>query len=327
MKGRRDAFVAGVAWLVSTRLALAQAQAARTARIGWLGNTKPQSAEALAIWDAFRLELQRRGWVEGVNLVFERRFAEGAVDRWPQFARELAELGVDVIVAVSGSAALAAKQATARIPIVFGSVGDPVGQGLVASLGRPSGNLTGLATQSGELTGKRLALLKEAVPRIAQVGVLSSDESALARDDLQEAVRAASNLRLRLLPAQAARAEDLAVALAKPRAEAWFVLASSLYFAQHKAIVELIAAQRKPASYPSVIYVQAGGLMALAVDLKDQFRRVAILVDKILHGARPADLPVEQPTRFELVINLKTARALGLTIPQALLLRADEVIE
>jgi putative ABC transport system substrate-binding protein len=319
---RRRVAVGCAAALVSRQLALAQ-QPGKVYRIGWLGNSPPVTPEALAIWDAFRLELLRCGWSEGRDVVFERRFAEGAADRFPRLARELIEQKVDVIVATSGNAAFAAKKATDTIPIVFASVPRPVEQGLVASLARPGGNLTGLATQSFELEGKRLQLLKEAFPRIVRVAVLTAE-----LDQTEELRRAAAALGIELLSVKAQRAEDLVGAVAAgTHAEAWFVADHALYFARRKTVVEHITLQRKPAIYPHIVYVEAGGLMAYAVELKDQFRRAAVFVDKILRGAKPADLPVEQPTKFEFVINLKTAKALGLTIPQSVLLRADEVIQ
>jgi len=319
---QRRALVAVVAALAAPKPMLAQ-QPGKPVRIGWLGNTAPGTPEAFAIWDAFRLELQRRGWSEGRNVVFERRFAEGVADRFPQLARELIESKVDVIVASSGRAASAAKKATDTIPVVFASVPGPVEQGLVASLARPGGNLTGLATLGNELTGKRLELLKEAFPRISRVAVLSSGPEAD-----QEAQRTAAALGVQLLTTRAQRAEDLPGAIAAlPQADAWFVQDGLMHFANRRTIVELVAKQVKPAIYPHVIYVEAGGLMSYSVDLKDQFRRAAGYVDRILRGAKPADLPVEQPTQFELAINLKTAKALGLAIPKNMLLRAERVIE
>ena len=308
--------------LVAPRWATAQPPE-RVRRIGWLGNSAPVTAEGIAVWDAFRLELHRLGWVEDRHLAFERRFAEGDVDRFAPLARELIDRKVELIVAVNGPAARAAQHATATLPIVFASVTNPVEQGLVASLARPAGNLTGMATQGDETVGKRLQLLKEMLPRTLRVAVLAE-----AGDTGAALLRAASVLGMELLMARASRSEDLPAAIASgARADAWFVTDQALYFAQRKTIVELIAAQRRPAFYPQAVYVHAGGLASYSVDLKDHFRRAAGVVDKVLRGARPADIPVEQPTKFELTINLKTAAALGLKIPQSVLLRADEVIE
>ena len=318
---RRRALLAGGAAMVP-RLARAQA-AIKVYRIGWLGNSAPVTPEATAVWDAFGNELQRLRWTLGRDLIIERRFAEGAVEQFPQLARELAERNVDVIVATSGNAALAAKALGGTVPIVFASVPRPVEMGLVASLARPGGNLTGLATQSDELEGKRLQLLKEGFARTARVAFLSDERQP--GETLRQAARA---LGIELLPVLARGGADISSAMAAAgRRDAWFVSDAALYFAQRKLIVEQVALQRKPAIYPHTVFAQAGGLMSYAADLKDQFRRAASLVDKILRGAKPADLPIEQPTRFELVINLKTARALGLTIPKSLLLRADEVIQ
>ncbi len=317
---RSVALVACAAALVSQRRALAQ-RSVTMKRIGWLGNSPPVTPEAAAVWDAFHLELQRLGWTEGREVVFERRFSEGVVDRLPLFARELIARNVDLIFA-TGAGALAAKQATETIPIVFAAVPDPVGTGLVATLARPGGNVTGLSSQSPELVGKRLQLLKEAAPSIARVAYLT--DASHPNPELQHA---AAVLGIELLPTKAQRAEDLVAAFAAgKRADAWFVPDRAMHFAERRAIVELVATQRKPAIYPHTVFTEAGGLMSYAVDLKDQYRRAAGFVDQVLRGAKPADLPVQQPVKFEFVINLKTAKALRITIPQAMLLRADEVI-
>ena len=326
MIARRSVALAGLACaagLVANPLqrgALAQ-QPGKMRRIGWLGNVPPATPEAAAIVDAFNSELQRLGWTEGRDVVFERRFSEGVVDRLPHLARELVEGYVDLIVA-TGAGALAAKQATVTIPIVFAAVPDPVATGLVASLARPAGNLTGLSSQSPELVGKRLQLLKETAPSIARVAYLTD-----ATDSNPELHHAAGVLGVELLPVKVQRAEDLVTAFAAgKRADAWFVPDRAMHFAQRRAIVELVAKQSKPAIYPHTVFTQAGGLMSYAVDLKDQYRRAAEYVNQVLRGAKPADLPVQQPTKFEFVINLKTARSLGLKIPHSVLLRADEVI-
>ncbi len=321
MINRRHALLTCAA-AAAPRLAGAQVPA-KVYRIGWLGNSAPVTPEAMAVWDAFGNELQRLRWALGRDLIIERRFAEGTVEQFPQLARELAERNVDVIMAISGDAALAAKALGGTLPIVFASVARPVEMGLVASLARPGGNLTGLATQSDELEGKRLQLLKEGFARTARVAFLNDE-----REPDQALRQAARTLGIELVPVLAHRAADISTAMAAAgRADAWFVSGAPLYFARRKLVVEQVALQRKPAIYPHTVYAQAGGLMSYAADLKDQFRRAAALVDKILRGAKPADLPVEQPTKFELVINLKTARALGLNVPNALLVRADEVIQ
>ena len=296
----------------------------RLVRIGWLGNTEGGTPQARAIREALLDELQRRGWVQGRNLVIEFRFAEGVADRFAGHTRELVERQVDLIVAVGATGGAAARQATRTIPVVFVSVTAPVEQGLVASLARPGGNLTGLSTQSDELIGKRLELLKQAFPRTARVAVLSTGSAAQA-----ELINvAAKALGLQLLHTRAEHADELAPAIATlSHADAWFIDESQMHFANRKTIVESIARQRKAAIYPVTTFVEEGGLMSYSADLKDQFRRAAEMVDRILRGAKPADIPVEQPTKFTLALNLATAKALGLTIPQSLLLRADEVIQ
>jgi putative ABC transport system substrate-binding protein len=320
MIDRRSVALACASSLVSQRRSLAQ-QPARIKRVGWIASSAPVTPEAAVLSDAFHLELQRLGWTEGRDVVFERRYTEGVADRLPRLVREVIEHKVDLIVA-TGAAALAAKQATETIPIVFVAVRDPVAEGLVASLAQPSGNLTGLSSQSPELVGKRLQLLKETAPRVVRVAYLTN------QTDLNPELRqAAAGLGVELLPAKAQHAEDLVAAFAAgKRADAWFVHDRSMHFAHRKTIIDLVAMQRKPAIYPHTAFTEAGGLMSYAVDLKDQFRRAAGYVDQVLRGSKPADLPVQQPVKFEFVINLKTARALHLTIPQSVLLRADEVI-
>ena len=318
---RRGVGLACAAALASQRRALAQ-RPATIKRIGWLGNSAPVTPEAAALVDAFRLELQRLGWTEGRDIEYERRYAEGVVDRWPRLARELIAHNVDVILA-TGIGARAAKEATDTIPIVFVAVPDPVAAGLIASLARPGGNLTGLSSQSPELVGKRLQLLKETAPRIVRVAYLADEP-----DSNPELRQAAAALGVELLPAKAQRSEDLLSAFAEgKRADAWFVPDRAMHFAQRKAIVDHVAIQRKPAIFPHTVFVEVGGLMSYAVDLKDQYRRAAGFVDQVLRGAKPADLPVQQPTKFEFAINLKTAKALGLTFSQAVRMRADEVIQ
>lgn len=295
----------------------------RPVRIGWLGNTEGGTPQARAIREALLDELQRRGWIRGRNLAIEFRFAEGVTDRLAGLARELVELQVDLIIAV-GAGAAAARQATQSIPVVFVSVSAPVEQGLVSSLARPGGNLTGLSTQSDELIGKRLGLLKEAFPRTTRVAVLGSGSAV--QTELVNLAGAA--LGLQLLHTRAQHPEALASTIAAlSHADAWFVNDSQMYFAHRKSIVTLIAQQRKPAIYPVPIFVEEGGLMSYSVDQKEQFRRAGELVDRILRGVKPADIPVEQPIKFALALNLASARAQGLLIPQSLVLRADEIFK
>jgi len=320
---RRQLLAAILGLLAAPGQAFAQPKD-RLVRIGWLGNTEGGTPRSRAIRAALLDELQRRGWVQGRNLVVEFRFAEGVLDRYPVHARELIERQVDLIVAVTALGAVAAAQATRTIPVVFVSVSAPVEQGLVSSLARPGGNLTGLSTQADELIGKRLELLREASPRSTRVALLGTASAA----QVELANVAARALGLQLLLAQAAHVDDLAPAIAAlPQADAWFINENQMHFAHRKTVVELIARQRKPAIYPVSTFVEEGGLMSYSVDQKDQFRRAGEIVDRILRGARPADIPVEQPTKFTLALNRTTAKALGLTLPQSLLLRADEVIE
>jgi putative ABC transport system substrate-binding protein len=301
----------------------------RPARIGFLAASgNPESTQA------FRRGLHELGYVEGRNLVTEIRSAEGKPERLPALAAELIALKVDVIVAAGGmSAALAAKQATKTIPIVFSAVDDPVTSGLVASLARPGGNLTGLALLSPELVGKCLEQIKEAVPWVSRVAVLWQPGTAperAERDMLKETDLAAGALGLRLPIVRAYGPEDFPRAFAeikRRQADALTVLSSPVFAGQRRRIAELAIKNRLPTVFAFRSYVDAGGLMSYGPDMADLFRRAATYVDKILKGAKPADLPVEQPTTFELVVNLKTAKALGLTVPDTLLGRADEVIE
>ena len=303
----------------------------RTYRIGVLGAVRLDTPVAARVWDAFRLELQRRGWFEGRNIAFDHRSADGDDERWPGLAQELIERRVDLIVVAAGTGALAVKAATRTIPVVFTIVPDPVGQGVVANLARPGGNLTGVGSMSLELAGKRLELLKETFPRIARVALLpyaNESTDTVHRAANLDVARAARSLGLQLLPARVQRADDLERAVgALHDADAWYVQDDILYVQYTAAVLRLLAAQRKPAIFAQTFYVEAGGLMSYAVDLPDQFRRAAIYVDRILRGARPADLPVELPRRFELSYNLQTAKAFGLTIPALMLRRADKLFE
>ena len=321
---RRRRFLIAAGALSVVRLSLAQ-QRSDPVQIGILGNLQAVTPEALALREVFVEELRRRGWSEDRNLRIERRYAEGSAERNLENARELVALKVDILVAPTGLGALAAKKVTDSIPIVFATVPNPVEMGLVSSLARPGGNLTGLSSQGLDLIGKRFELLKEAFPRISRVGYLPVPASPSLNERAQ---RSAESVKLKLLPANWKQPEELAGAIeALADVDAWFVAESSRYFAMRKAIVDLIARQRKPAMYPSDLFVDAGGLMSYSENIKEQFRLLAGIVDRILRGAKPADIPVEQPTKFNLAVNLKTAQALGLAIPQSILLRADRVIE
>ncbi len=297
-------------------------------RIGILW-ASPISANA-HLREAFRQGLRELGYVEGRNVALELRYAEGKLDRLPDLAAELVRLKVDVIVAANTPTALAAKQATRTIPIVMALSGDPVESGLVASLARPGGNVTGLSLMAPELGGKRLQLLKEVVPRASRVAVLSNPNNPFTGLMVRETEAAARVLGVQLQAREIRAPEDIDRAFQaaiRGRASALIVVDDGLVFTHRARIAALAAKSRLPAIYPFRESVEAGGLMSYATNFADSYRRAATYVDKILKGAKPADLPVEQPTRFELVINVKTANALGLTFPQSVLIRADQVIQ
>ena len=307
-------------------------QRAKVPRIGILMSGPPEQQPYRAVVDAFRQRLRELGYVEGQNIAIEYRSADGKIERYPGLAAELVRLKVDLILAGPTPAALAAKQATSTIPIVAVAMGDPVGDGLVASLARPGGNITGLTFLGPELVAKRLQLLTEAVPGVSRVALLHPGAfgEPTMRGVLKETEVAARALgvQLQLVEARGPNDFDSAFsAMTRERAGALIVFPSTLLFAHQRRIVDLATKSRLPAIYPAREFVDAGGLMAYGASLRDNFRRVATFVDKILKGAKPADLPVEQPTKFELVINMKTAKALGLTIPQSMFIRADEVIQ
>jgi putative ABC transport system substrate-binding protein len=327
----RRTFMAMIAGgLVAAPLAAEAQQAAKIAQIGYVALNL---AAAPRLTEAFRQGLRDLGYVEGRNLVIEYRSAEGKPERFPALAAELVALKVDVIVAPGTPQALAAMQATRTLPIIFAAVADPVTSGLVTSLAQPGGNVTGLSYIAPEIVGKRLELLKQAVPGVSRVAVLWQPGALPERTDkdlLKAADVAARALGMRLQFVEAQGPADLDRAfsdMTRARADALTVAPSALLFNERRRLVELAAMNRLPAVYPSRDSVDVGGLMAYGSDLADSFRRIATYVDKILKGAKPADLPVERPTKFELVINLKTAKALGLTIPPSLLQRADEVIQ
>ena len=318
--------------ILAAPLADAQ-QAGKVPRIGMLLITSPEFPTGRAARDAFRQGLRDLGYVEGKNIVIEYRWAQGRVERFPALAAELARLKVDVIVAGSTPAALAAKHVTTTIPIVVAVMHDPVRDGLVQSLARPGGNITGLTLLGPELVPKRLQLLKEAVPGVSRVAALwhpAAGGERTMRDMVKEMEVAARTLgvQLQVLEARSPNDFDRAFsAMTRERADALIVLPSPMFYAEHKRIVDLAANSRLPAIYGFREAVDAGGLMAYGASILDLLRRAATYVDKILKGAKPADLPVEQPTKFEFIINLKTAKTLGLTIPQSVLIRADQVIE
>ena len=316
--------------LLASPLAARAQQAAKVYRLGLLGGSPPNSPGGRRAWEGFFQGMRELGYVEGQNILVEGRFYGDHTERLPALAAELVQLKVDVIVAGAAPAPEAAQRATSTIPIVMAIHSDPVGSGLVVSLAKPGKNVTGLSTLGPELTGKRLQLLKEAVPGISRVAVLSNPTDTTQALLLREAQVAARSLKAHLQVLEARAPSDFAgafSAMTKERAGGVLVLTSSMFYDQRTRIAELAARSRLPAIYTVKDYAEAGGLMAYGVNLGEGFRRAATYVDKILKGARPADLPVEQPTKFDLVINLKTAKALGLTIPPSLLQGADEVIQ
>ncbi len=305
----------------------AEGQPARPAyRIGYLetGEIRPRA------WEAFKQRLRELGYVEGRTVTFEIRLANGRADRLAPLAAELARLKVDVILTAGTAAARAAKDATGTIPIVMATGGDPVGLGLVTTLGRPGGNVTGLTTLSRELSAKRLEMLREALPHATRIGLLwhrTSDIDALTKRETEEAARAAKvSLTLQGVdgPADFDRAFGAIVA---DGAGGLLVASSAMFYGHRRRLAELGLKHRVPTVFVFRDYVEAGGLMAYGPSYEELFQRAAGYVDRILKGARPADLPVEQPTTFELAINLKTAKALGLTLPPSVLARAAEIIE
>jgi len=305
-------------------------QSGKMFRIGYLD---PSTASARAVLlDAFRQELNKLGWIEGKNLTIERRFLEQNLERAPELAADLVRLKVDLIVVTGTVPASAAKSATSTIPIVMANVGDPLGAGLVASLARPGGNVTGLAGLAPELNTKRLEVLKDTVPNLARVGVLEGAGANLANNlQLKELRAAALALKLKLEEIETkvdAKGLESAFQIAKQKqVSAIMTTASPRIFAERKKVVELAGKYKLPAIYFQKEFVDDGGLISYGVDYNDLYRRTAGYVDKILKGAKPADLPVEQPTKFEFVINLKAAKQIGLTIPPNVLARADKVIK
>jgi putative tryptophan/tyrosine transport system substrate-binding protein len=325
---KRRAFVAGMAAVVVAPLAAEVQKAGRVYRIGML-EVVPLAANGTNL-AAFRQGLKELGYVEGQTVVIDYRSADGQAERFPDLARELVRLKVDVIVTRGTPAALAAKHVTATIPIVMASSGDPVGTGIITSVASPGGNVTGLSAFATEIQGKLLQVLKEMLPQIARVAFLFNMSNPVARAQWKEAEPAARSLGLRTQLLDVRTSRDLEPALdaaVRDRSGAVIVGIDALTQAHEEQIAEALASRRLPAICREREFVDAGGLLSYGVHYADLYRRSAVYVDKILKGARPADLPVEQPTKFELVINLKTARALGLTIPPSLLARADQVIE
>ena len=323
----RRAFVTGIGAVLAAPIgAVAQQTSGKMPLVGLLDYSAPDTAR-LNWWKTLREALHELGYLEGRNIRFEARWAQGRADRLADLAAELVQLRVDVLVTGGGESARAAKKVTTSIPIVMATGADPVRLGVVESLGRPAGNVTGVTSLSTELIAKRVELLRELVPKISRVAVLS-DGTANALLSVREVESAARSLGLVTQSIGAARRDDFDRAFSTAaREQAVIVVASPPLFTERKRIADLALKHRLPTVVGGREYAEAGGLLSYAVSYPELFRRAALYVDKILKGAKPADLPVEQPTTFELIINLKTANALGLTLPRSLLLRADQVIE
>jgi putative tryptophan/tyrosine transport system substrate-binding protein len=322
------AFLVASAALVFVQFAEAQ-QPKKVPRIGILSSVSPSSTREVGQVEAFRQGLRELGYIEGKNIVIEYRYAEAVEERLGNLAAELVQLNVDLIFASGTTGTQAAKRATKTIPIVMTSVTDPVGAGLVASLAHPGGNVTGLSNLS-ELSGKQLELLKEAFPKVTRVAVLWDPANTANARLLAEMKVAAHGLRISLQPLEVNGPDDFQPAFSamrKQHASALIALRNAITYTYGTRIVDLTAKSKLPAMYPDRVLVDTGGLMSYGPDFLEMFRRAAIYVDKILKGAKPADLPVEQPTKFEFVINLKTAKQLGLTISPNVLAQADRVIK
>jgi putative ABC transport system substrate-binding protein len=313
---------AAVTWPVAAR---AQ-QAGKLPTIGFLGVTTPASqARHLA---EFMQRMRELGWIEGRNIAVEIRWAEGRNERYAEIAAEFVRLKVDIIFTLGGAVA-AAKQATSLIPIVFAIASDPIGDGLVASLARPGGNVTGLSQQTTDLVGKRLELLREVRPGLRRLAIMANASYPGAESEMRQVQAAAGTLGMEVVTLEIRRAEDIAPAFEglQGRADALYVCTEPLVSVSRIRINTLATAARLPTMYGQRDYVETGGLMSYGTNWLSQYRRSAEIIDKILRGTKPADIPVEQPTRFDLTVNLTTAKALGFTIPETFLVRADEVIE
>jgi ABC-type uncharacterized transport system substrate-binding protein len=314
--------------LVDGVLAHAQ-QAGKIFRIGYLDNSTASGSAVLV--DAFRQELSKLGWIEGKNITIEYRFTERKNERLPELAAELVRLNVDLIVVAATGPALAAKRATTTIPIVMATASDPVGAGLVASLARPGGNVTGFSGLAGQLNTKRLEILKDAVPKLTRVGVLRGPLTSIASDlQLKELRPAAVYLKLKLEEIKTqldANGLENAFQAAKQKQVKAIMTLGPLFFAERKGIVELAVKYRLPAIYPQKEFIDEGGLMYYGSDYEDLYRKAAHYVDRILKGTKPADLPVQQAMKFEFIISLKAAKQIGITLPYELLARANKVIK
>jgi putative ABC transport system substrate-binding protein len=333
MKRREFITLIGGAAAAAWPLSVNAQPSAKIPRIGLMVTGSLESPEARVQLDAFRQGLRQLGYMEGRNIAIEYRGADARIERFPNLAAELVRLEVDLIFAANTPAALAARQATTTIPIVAAVMGDPVEDGLVASLAQPGGNITGLTFLAPELTAKRMQLLKDALPNVSRVAALWHPGAYGERtmDDMLKATEAAARalgVHLQLIEVRAAEELERAFStMTKERAEALFLFPSPMLFLARRRIVELAATHRLPSVSQAREFVELGGLIAYGANINDLFRRSTVYVDKILKGAKPADLPVEQPTRFELVINLKAAKELGIDMPLSLMIRADEMIE
>jgi putative ABC transport system substrate-binding protein len=324
---QRRSFIAMLGSAVAWPLVARAQQSARLPIIGYLG---ANSAQAQRDWtDAFVGQLRELGWIEGKNLAIEYRWADGRGERYAEIATEFVRLNVSVIVSAGNEASNAARQATSQIPIVFPVAGDPVGTGLVASLARPGGNVTGVSIQQTDLVSKRLELMRELVPGLKRAGLVANANSPNSVKESREVQAMAANFGLELIVPEVRRAEDFAPAIEqlRGRAEAVYVSGDPLVNTNRVLINELALAARIPTVFGFQELAEAGGLVSYGPNFPDLFRHAAGMVDKILRGAKPADIPVEQPTKFELVVNLKTANALGLKVPDRLIFTADRVIE
>ena len=325
---KRRVFVSAVGMgLLAAPLRLAAQQGKRVPRVGYLFSFTP--AEAKHLWEACRQGLRELGYVEGQSIALEPRWTDGGYERLPELATELVRLNVDVIVSAATPASRAAKAVTSSIPIVIVAVADPVKVGLIASLARPGANVTGLSLFTPELSGKRLELLRQAAHAMPRVAILMNPDNQSNAVFLEETRVAAQKLgvQLQLLEARNPREIERVFDAAGERAAALIVFDDPVLWSHRKQIVALAAKRRLPAIYGYSEFVDDGGLLSYGPDRVDQYRRTGVYVDKILKGAKPADLPVEQPTKFDLVINMKTVKALGLTIPPALRLQADRLVE
>jgi putative tryptophan/tyrosine transport system substrate-binding protein len=324
---KRRKFITLLGGAAAWPLAARAQQPAKLPTIGFLGSTTPAAQSQLTV--AFVQRLRELGWIEGRTVAIEYRWAEGRSERFAEFAAEFVRLKVDVILTHNTPPVLAAKQVTSVIPIVFATAADPVGTGVVASLARPGGNVTGLSSQTPDVAGKRIELLREVVPGLRRFAILANPDNSYVALEVREVQAAARILDLEVALFEIRRAEDIALAFEglKGRAEALYVMPDPVLFTNRLRINTLALGARLPTIHSLREFVEASGLICYGPNWADQWRRAADYVDKILRGAKPADIPVEQPTKFELVINLTTAKVLGLTVPANVLTRADEVIE